>query len=80
MALPKIVGHDPFYFGIEEDADGKVLSISWMVQPEPPSRHGKAVRVRFGKTAYHLGICRKRKKPFVREVENTPEEIGKWVY
>lgn len=80
MAQIKISGTGPLYWAREERADGKAVCTSWFAEATPPFRYGKAVRFRIGEKAFHFGLCRKSKRPFVREVEKTPEEIGKWVY
>lgn len=80
MARIQIAGTGPFYWAKERDAAGKALGTAWFAEATPPFRYGHAVRIRFGDRAFHLGICRKSKKPFVRPVDNSPEEIGKWVF
>lgn len=80
MARVKISGVGPFYWAREDDADGKNIDIAWMAETAPPFRVGKALRIRNGRRALHFGVCRKSKRPVVREVEKSAEEIGKWVF
>lgn len=80
MAQVIIKGKGFIYWTREYGAKGKVIAISWMAETTPPFRVGKAIRIRFGSRAYHLGFCKKSKKPLVRETETTAEEIRKWVY
>lgn len=80
MAQVIIKGKGNLYWAREYGAEGKPLDIAWMAETAPPFRAGKAIRIRVKDKAFHIGLCRKNKKPFVREVEKTPEEIGKWVY
>lgn len=80
MAQVIIKGKGFIYWTREYGAEGRVLDISWMAETAPPFRVGKAIRIRFGSKAYHLGFCKKSKKPIVRDAEIPPEEIRKWVY
>lgn len=68
-----------FYWGYEEPATGPQLQTAWLVETWPPFYHGKAIRFRIRARAYHIGLCRKAKKPFVRPaVEQTTEYIRTW--
>lgn len=72
----------PLYWGIERDVlpTGKTLTFAWLATTEAPYLYGKALRLRSGRTAYLLGLCRKAKKPLVRPTDTSAEEIRKWVY
>lgn len=69
---------------VEQDADGPLLSRSWVVEIEPPFRSGKGFRVRLGSRAFHLGVCRPNPGTGPMGllggdvVDTTPEDIGKW--
>ncbi len=80
MAQISVKGKGFVYWANEYGAEGKVIDTAWMAEISPPFRVGRALRFRVGSRAIHLGFCKKSKRPIVREVENTPEEIGKWVY
>lgn len=66
-----------FYKGREYDAQGKIVSLSWLRTVEPPYLVGRALRVRIKDNAWHFGVC-KSTTVFARPVELTPEEIGSW--
>lgn len=80
MALVKIKGKGNFYWARESGAEGKIVDTAWMHETSPPFRSGKALRIRLGSRAVHIGICRKSKRPVIRETDKTPEEIREWVY
>jgi hypothetical protein len=80
MAIINIKGAGNFYWAKEREADGKPLDTAWMRETSPPYRVGKALRIKVGSKAVHLGVCKKSKKEFARDIEKTPEEIGQWVY
>lgn len=80
MAHVTYRGQEPFYVGWEHGAEGRILSKSWFHETEAPYRAGKALRIRIGPRALHLGICGKAKRPVVRDTEIQVEEIKKWVY
>lgn len=79
MALVQIKGKGNLYWAREYGADGRFVDTAWMHETSPPFRSGKALRVRFGTRAFHLGVCWKNKNPIVRETDKTPEEIREWV-
>lgn len=80
MAQVTIKGKGPFYWAKETGAEGKTLDTAWMAETAPPFRVGKALRFRAGSRALHLGLCRKSKRPMLRETETSAEEIRDWVY
>lgn len=80
MALVETKGIGFIYWVKEYGAEGRVIDTAWMRETTPPFRAGKALRFRIKDRAFHVGMCKKTKKPFARDVEKTPEEIGKWVY
>lgn len=80
MAQVIIKGKGPFYWAKETDAEGKVIDTAWMAETTPPFRVGKALRLRAGSRAIHLGLCKKSERPIVRETETSAEEIREWVY
>lgn len=78
MALPEIKGRGFIYWSKEKDATGPTFSRSWMHATIPPFYAGKGVRLRLKKVAFHIGICWKNKKPIVKDIDATPEEIRQW--
>lgn len=80
MARPRTWVQRPLYWAVETDAEGKRLSIAWLAMTEEPFYYGRALRIRNGSRAWHLGLCRRSRQPLVHQVEKTPEEIGSWVY
>lgn len=72
-------GQEPFYATWETEATGRVFSISWFHEVDPPHRAGKAVRVRIRGKALHLGLCGKAKRPIFRDTDKDIEEIKSWV-
>lgn len=54
-----VKGVQPFWFAFEEPvpADEKVFCRSWFKEVDPPYRKGQGIRIRFGQSALHLGLC-----------------------
>jgi hypothetical protein len=78
MAQVTTKGVGFLYWCKETGAEGRVLDTAWMRETTPPYRAGKAVRVRIGSRAVHLGLCKKTTE-FAREVDDvTAREIGQW--
>lgn len=73
-------GQEPFYIGWEIGATGRILGRSWFHEVDPPYRAGKAVRIRLGSRAIHLGICGRAKRPVIHDTDTSIEEIKRWVY
>lgn len=73
-------GQEPFYVGWETGASGKIVSRSWFHEVDPPHRAGKALRIRLGSVAVHLGLCGRSKRPIVRDTDISIQEIKQWVY
>lgn len=71
---------DPRHIAISwmRSADEPV-SYSWLTRRPRPSFHraGKAVRLRIGDRAIHLGLCHKSESVF-REMDTNSEEIRSW--
>jgi hypothetical protein len=67
-----------FYWGYDDTSAGKQISRFWLVSTIPPYYYGHGLRFRMRDRAYVFGLCRKAKKPFVRETEMQPEEIRQW--
>lgn len=80
MAQPTTWVRRPFYWAVEEAAEGKPLSVAWLAMTEEPFFYGKALRFRLGDRAWHFGLCRKSRKPLVHQLDLTTEEIKTWVY
>lgn len=80
MAQVNIKGKGPVYWAKETGAEGKTLDTAWMAETSPPFRVGKALRFRVGSKALHLGVCRKSRRPMIRETETSAEEIRDWVF
>jgi hypothetical protein len=76
----KIWGQEPVYGVWETEATGKIFSISWFHEVEPPHRAGKAIRIRIRTKAIHFGVCGKAKRPIFRETDKGIEEIKSWEY
>ena len=73
-----------YYWGVDREATGPIFDTVWMAETLPPWRKStKAIRIRLGNYALHLGLCKVmeegdplRGREWAEEI--TPEVIGTW--
>lgn len=59
------------YWGVERmwsESNRKRVRLQWMQEMEKPYRVGRALRVRIGRRAFHIGLCRLSERPPGREL------------